>query len=594
MIKDKANSFRYLLPKLWKKIDFKRKRQLWFLLFLMIFSSLAEVLSLGTVIPFLVLLTSPDKIFEYQYVQSIANYFGVNSAESILLPLTLFFVSAILLAGITRLCAVWYQTRLSHEIGEDLSLLIYKHTLYQPFCKHLLRNSSEVISGIGMKTIHVVNGIVMPILNIISAVFLLTSILAVLIFIEPKQALIAIFSIGLIYAAIISATKKKLIIYSRVSSSQTGQVLKVLQEGLGGIRDIIIGQLQPYFLKLYSDTDKPRRRTEANILIIASTPRYLIEASATILIALMAYIIASSEHGVSNAIPILGALALGAQRILPLAQSIFSGWSIMVGSKSSLEDVLELLNHITGSEFEFTNAHGKIFNFKRLIQFQEVSFSYESGRDVLDSVSVDIQKGARLGIIGSTGSGKSTFIDILMGLLQPTKGRLVVDGQVISIENSWDWQKNVSHVPQSIFLSESSVAENIAFGIPKSEIDMTQVRDAARKAQISNSIDLWPFGYETLVGERGVRLSGGERQRIGIARALYKDPKIIIFDEATSALDNQTESDVMKAIECLSNELTIIIVAHRLTTLKGCSQILELINGKINRIGDYSTIIGGR
>jgi ATP-binding cassette subfamily B protein len=592
MQKDRASSFRYLLPRLWGSIGSKRKIQLWVLLFLMILSSLSEVLSLGAVIPFLAMLTAPDKLYEYKYVESIATYFGVNNAAGTLLPLTLLFVAAILLAGITRLCAVWYQTRISHEIGEDLSLSIYRLTLYQPFSAHILRNSSEVISGIGVKTIHVVNGIVMPILNIINSVFLLTSILTVLIYIEPAQALIAIFSIGSIYAVIIFSTKKKLMLYGRVSSGQTVQVLKALQEGLGGIRDILIGQLQPYFLKIYSDIDKPRRRTEANILIIASTPRYLIEALATILIALMAYIIASGEDGVSNAIPILGLLALGAQRILPLAQSIFSGWSIMVGSKSSLEDVLGLLNQATEISFELDNSVFKTFEFKNLIEFQEVSFSYENRRDVLNLVSFSIPRGSRLGIIGNTGSGKSTFIDIFMGLLQPTTGCLVVDGQVISSVNARDWQKNLSHVPQSIFLSEASVAENIAFGIPGNKIDMTRVKEAARKAQISSSIDSWALGYETLVGERGVRLSGGERQRIGIARALYKDPKIIIFDEATSALDNQTESDVMMAIERLSNELTVIIVAHRLSTLKGCTQIIELMGGKINRIGNYSKIIG--
>lgn len=586
------SSFQSLLPKLWKEIDARRKRQLWFLLLLMIISSFAEVISLGAVIPFLGMLTFPEKIFEYKYVESIAFYFGISNGTNILLPLTLFFVAAIFLAGTARLCTVWYQTRVSHEIGEDLSLRIYKHTLYQPYSAHILRNSSEVISAIGVKTIHVVNGIVMPILNIISAVILLTSILAVLIYIEPIQAVAAIISIGSIYALIIFATKKKLMLYSRISSGQTTKVLKAIQEGLGGIRDIIIGQFQPYFLKIYSDIDKPRRRTEANILIIASAPRYLIEALATILIAFMAYVIASSEDSVSKAIPVLGALALGAQRILPLAQLMFSSWSIMIGSKSSLEDVLQHINEATYSKFKTVNAACKSLDFKELIEFQDVSFSYESGRNILNSVNINIPKGTRLGIIGNTGSGKSTFIDIFMGLLQPTKGKLVVDGRLISTANSCCWQKNISHVPQSIFLSESSVAENIAFGIPLNKIDMVKVKEAAHKAQISNAIESWTLGYKTLVGERGLRLSGGERQRIGIARALYSDSKIIIFDEATSALDNQTERDVMMAIESLSTELTIIIVAHRLSTLKGCTHILELIDGKVGRIGDYSQVIG--
>jgi ATP-binding cassette subfamily B protein len=309
-----------------------------------------------------------------------------------------------------------------------------------------------------------------------------------------------------------------------------------------------------------------------------------------LLIIALAYSLAQQDDGIAKAIPILGALALGAQRMLPVLQQAFSAWSSIQSGQASLSDTLELLEQPLPSHAD----QGSIrpLTFTRSISLQQLWFRYAPQSSyVLQDVSFAIAKGSRVGFMGTTGSGKSTLLDIVMGLLQPTDGTLVVDDCVITSVNNRSWQTHIAHVPQAIFLADTTIEENIAFGVPKNQIDHKRVCQAAKQAQIAETIELWPERYQTFVGERGIRLSGGQRQRIGIARALYKQADIIIFDEATSALDSDTEQAVMHAIESLGQDLTLLIIAHRLTTLKSCSQIIELEDGEIKRIGSYQDII---
>lgn len=590
MNKQITQAITQLLSRLWRHISSRRKVQFGLLLVLMIGASFAEVLSIGAVLPFLAVLTAPKHVFEHPAVQYFIQILGISSAEQLLLPLTIVFGVAALLAGGMRLVLLWFSTRLSFATGADLSIDMYRRTLYQPYAVHVARNSSEIINGISGKADGVIHSIIMPTLILISSGVILIAILVVLISIDTVIAMVAFGGFGVLYAFIIWLTRKRLLINSQLIAVKSTHVIKSLQEGLGGIRDVLIDGSQAAYCQIYRDADHPLRLAQGNNLFIGQSPRFGMEALGMLLIAMLAYVLAKQTDGIAKAIPVLGVLALGAQRLLPVLQQAYVAWSSIKGGQASLQASLELLEQPLPDYAGQPMAEP--LPFKQQVSLVQLSFRYTPQTPlVLNNINLNIVKGSRIGFIGTTGSGKSTLIDIIMGLLQPSEGTLEVDGQPITIGNQRNWQAHIAHVPQSIFLADSTIEENIAFGIPKDQIDHGRVIRAAQQAQIADIIESWPEQFQTFVGERGIRLSGGQRQRIGIARALYKQADVIIFDEATSALDNETEETVMQAIAGLSENLTILIIAHRLTTLKNCTEIVELGNCEITRTGTYQEIV---
>jgi ABC-type multidrug transport system fused ATPase/permease subunit len=326
---------------------------------------------------------------------------------------------------------------------------------------------------------------------------------------------------------------------------------------------------------------------------VGASPRYGVEALGMVFIAGLGYMLAAtsgSVNGVASAIPVLGAMALGAQRLLPVVQQIYYAYIGIKGNQSSTQDALDLLDQPM-PEHAYVQPT-KPMAFCAEINLKDLGFRYNSRAPwVFRHLNLQIPKGSRVGFIGVTGSGKSTLLDVVMGLLPPTEGALLIDNNAVIPKNTRAWQAHISHVPQAIYLSDTSITENIAFGVPAELIDLSRVKRAAQQAQIAQTIEGWSDGYRTLVGERGVRLSGGQRQRIGIARALYKKANVIIFDEATSALDSETEAAVMQALETLKRDVTIFIIAHRLSTLKGCDRIVKLDGGNIWAQGTYQHMI---
>jgi ABC-type multidrug transport system fused ATPase/permease subunit len=555
----------------------------------MLLGSFAEIFSIGAALPFLAVLTAPERVFEHAALQPFIRALGLTKPAELILPITIIFGLAALVAGIMRLFLLWASTRLSYATGADLSISIYRRTLYQPYAVHCARNSSEVISGISNKTSATINIITM-ILTLIGSAAMLITILLALLSLDPIIALTAFGGFGLIYVIIISLTRKQLSNNSDRISRESNRVIKSLQEGLGGIRDVLIDGTQAIYCQIYRNADIPMRRAQGNNLFISASPRYGMEALGMLLFAALAYSLSQQADGIAKAIPILGALALGAQRLLPALQQAYGAWTGIRGGQASLRDALDLLDQHLPDYADCPAAQP--LPFKHSISLKQLGFRYSTQTPyVLKQINLTIAKGSRVGFIGTTGSGKSTMLDIVMGMLTPTEGALEIDNQAVTQANNRAWQAHIAHVPQAIFLADSSIEENIAFGVPKEEIDHQRVRQAAEQAQIADSIESWPKQYQTFVGERGIRLSGGQRQRIGIARALYKKADVIIFDEATSALDNETEQAVMQSIGGLSKELTLLIIAHRLTTLKNCTQIVELGEGGIKRVGIYQDIV---
>lgn len=546
----------------------------------MVVASFAEVLSIGAVLPFLGVLMTPEQLFGNPSVQPFAKILNINQADELLLPLTVIFVTAALFSGVMRLVLLWWQTQIGFAIGADFSFQIYMKTLYQPYAIHVSRNSSQIIATISTKTTLVINYFLLPILFIISSLLILIAIMVTLVIIKPFAALIVFSGFGLLYGIISQYTKQKLVKYSSCVSVKSNEAIKILQEGLGGIRDVLIDGTQRVYCNIYKNTDRLLRRSQANIQIIAGAPRFLMESLGMAIIAILAYVLATGKSGIDGAIPILGLLALSAQRLLPVVQSIYSSWTSMNGSLSSVQDVLELLEQELPDNIDRSTINP--IGFNKYLRINNLGFCYpEADSWILRDISIEIQKGSCIGLIGKSGAGKSTLIDIMLGLLHPTKGTIDVDGVIISSDNCSSWQMCVAHVPQVIFLSDSTVAENIALGVPQNLIDYGRIKKVAQAAQIEETIESWSENYHTLVGERGVRLSGGQRQRIGIARALYKKPEILILDEATSALDNETEKSIMETVYNLPGNVTTIIVAHRLSTLSKCDEIYQVENGKI-------------
>ena len=383
--------------------------------------------------------------------------------------------------------------------------------------------------------------------------------------------------------------KKKIYIYGEIVNTEQVKVHKFIQEGLNGIRDILINGTQKIYLKMYKNADLPLRTTIAKIQFTASMPRFVVECIGLLSITFAAYFLLNNNLDIIVMLPLLGAFALGAQKLLPFLQQIFYGITNMRGSKATLIDILDLYSQTMPKNYNVKNL--KTIPLNEMILLDNISFYYEKKKPlIIKKLNLSIKKGSRIGIIGKTGSGKSTLLDIIMGLISPTEGNIVIDKTYLKNTNIRDWQSQIAHVPQSIFLSDTSIAENIAFGVPLDEININKVIEAAKQAAIHDVIENWQEKYNTLIGESGMLLSGGQKQRIGIARAFYNDKKIIVFDEATSSLDTKTEKIIMDNINRLDKEITLIIVAHRITTLSKCSVIVELDKGKIINISSYSDI----
>jgi len=578
------------LVRLWHHLSRIRQRQFLLLLGLMLISAFAEVVSLGAVLPFLSILVAPERVFNHPAVANLTLEWGITSADQLVLPLTVLFAVAAILAGGTRILLLWISTRLTVVCGSELSIEVYRRTLYQSYRVHASRNTSEVISGIINKVNNVVFGVMLPLLTVVSSTVLLVTIMLALIAIDPIVASAAGVGFGVSYLLITLVSRRQLHRNSQRIAFEQTQVVKALQEGLGGIRDVLLDGTQPLYCDIYCKADQPLRRAQGNNVFIAGSPRPAMEALGIVMIAALAYTFSRQNGDVSTALPVLGALALGAQRLLPTLQQLYAAWASIAGNYASLTDTIELLDQTLPVDQKQTTLAP--LSIEKNICFEDVRFRYANDAPwVLDGFNLTIPRGSRVGFVGSTGSGKSTALDLLMGLLVPVEGKLLVDGQPIGGNRVRAWQKIIGHVPQSIYLADSTLAENIALGVPIGDIDQKRVKYAACKAQIADFIESSPEGYQANVGERGIRLSGGQRQRIGIARALYKQSSVLVFDEATSALDNATEQSVMDAIEGFDRDLTILLIAHRLSTVKRCDIIVELEHGRVVAQGTYEQLL---
>jgi ABC-type bacteriocin/lantibiotic exporter with double-glycine peptidase domain len=575
------NKFHNLVFDFWRIISRRRKIECILILFLMVITSLSEIISIGLILPFLSLITNPE------YISTILNKIYINYGISISHEISFFgiiFIISIAISSSFKFILLWSSSKVSHGIGVDLSLMIYKELLYKDYEFHLRKNSSEYTNTIIVKSNILINS-VSSLLAIFSSLIILISALIFLTIIDYKITFSIFIFFSLLYLIISLLVKKILINNSRVISQTSDSLMKFLQESFFSLKEITIHKLQPVYTTLFYNLDINLRKSQANNNTIIIFPRIFLELMATILIIL--FII---NYGLDNEllgiIPVIGTVVLGIQRLLPVMQQLYSAWSSLEGSKGSLLDALEMMkdssvaNLSDSINLDVNALQSTPIDFNNNIFLNKVCYGYPgSEKQVINNFSFNIRKGSTVGVYGKTGRGKTTIIDLLLGLIIPTSGSISIDGIELNKTNIAIWQSQIAHVPQSIFLADTSIAQNIAFGTPIGLIDMERVRKAAEIAKIAEEVECLPSGYLTEVGERGLRFSGGQRQRIAIARALYRKCDLLILDEATSALDEVTEDSVIKSIrESMSNTCTIILISHRMKTINSCDQIINMDN----------------
>lgn len=586
----------YSLRRLFSHVPRRRRWQLGGLVLLMLAGAAAEMATLGAVVPFLAMLADPDGAASHPLLETFGGLRAGRDAPALLLVAAAFFATVALVAAAVRMMLFWASYRFTFGLGADIGGEVYRRTLYRPYTWHVARNSSESVAAIE-KVNSVTNSVIVQIVQGGVAFLIAAAVLSTLLYLDFRTAVAAGTCFALLYGLTTIISRQRLRRNALLIASNRTNRVRAVQEGLGGIRDVLLDGTQPIYHKRFAAFDNEMRRAQAGNAFIGASPRVIMESAGVILIMALAYALSTRQGGLAHAIPVLGALALGAQKLLPQMQQIYYAWSAITGNRRELDDVLDLLEAPLAPQYAVAAVSASDLRpqpGKPLIALRGVSFRYHAdGPEILRAIELEIPRGRRIGIVGTTGSGKSTMIDLIMGLLPPSQGRIEIEGQPLELRNLRTWQERIAHVPQSIFLVDASIAENIALGTPSPEIDWPRLEEAARTAQLDEFIAILPDGFRTAVGERGVRLSGGQRQRIGIARALYKRADVLVLDEATSALDNQTEQDVMGALEQLHGERTILTIAHRLSTIQRCDEIVVVSQGTIVGCGSWDTLIAG-
>src|SRR5438067_6021282 len=581
------------MRELYSMLSPRRRRQLYLVLCLMIAGAFAELATIGAVLPFLSLLADPHRVEQVPLLAAFFGELGAVTPHERLVAATGLFVILAVVAAAVRLQLTWSSQDFVFSLGHDLAVDIQRRLLLQPYTFHINHNTSSLVAALEKIGVLVFN-VLQQVMQAAIAVFISLFIVAALIAIDPFTALAAAAAFSLVYLLVSAFTRRRLAANSQIVGVSFDERVKIMQESLGGIRDVIIDNSQAVYLEAFRRVDDRFNTAKANTAFIGAAPRFVIESLGMVLIAVLAIAISAREGGFAGALPILGALALGAQRLLPLLQQIYVGWSLAAGNESVIVQVLDLMRLPVDQELARA-GHVPPLPLLDRIRVDNVSFAYASRRGpALQNISFDIPCGARIALIGKTGSGKRTLADLLMGLIEPAEGSISVDGVPLAHDNRRNWQRSIAHVPQAIFLADASIERNIAFGVPADAIDRKRVIDAARKAQLDEFVHALPEGYDTHVGERGVRLSGGQRQRLGIARAIYKEASVLVLDEATSALDDATEAAVMEALDQLGDEgRTIILIAHRLSTVSRADIVVRLDNGRLAELGSYAEVVGG-
>ncbi len=563
------------------------------LLIMIITMALLDMIGVASILPFMAVLTNPSLIDTNNVLNSIfqiSNSFGVETNEEFLffLGILIFFL---LIASLTfKALTLYTQIRFIRMCEYSIGKRLVAGYLNQPYSWFLSRNSAELGKTILSEVATVIGNGLYPLIELIAKSILVISIISLLFVVDTKLALIAGFSLSCTYLLIFYFVRNFLSKSGQERLKNNELRFTLVSEAFSAAKEVKVGGLEETYIKNFSNYAQIFAKTIASSLVVAQLPKFIVEAIAFGGILLIILHNMSQTGNFNHTLPIISLYVFAGYRLIPALQQIYNSFTQLTFIYPSVDKLYDDLKNLKSSN---KNEDQDVLVFNKTITLNHIHYNYpNTSRIILQDINLTIPVNSTIGFIGSTGCGKTTAVDIILGLLKPQKGTLEVDGKVITEQNTRAWQRTIGYVPQHIYLSDDTVAANIAFGIEPKNNNQDMINKASKIANLHQFVaNELPNQYQTVIGERGVKLSGGQRQRIGIARALYHNPKVLILDEATSALDNQTEQAVMEAVSNLSKDITIILIAHRLNTVKNCDIIYKLEKGKIVDQGSFDELI---
>lgn len=563
------------LSKIWALFTPTEKRKAVWMLLLVILMAGAETLGVVSIMPFLSVLGRPAIIQENPVLQAIYETFGFQSSRDFIFVLGLFSIFLVVASSAFKAVTQHVLNRFVHLQRHALSSRLLSRYLHQPYEFFLARNPSILAKNVLSEVDQLMFDLIQPLSQLLAQGAVILAMTLLIFSYDPWMATCIVAALSLLYTVIYGVVRKRLARIGKERQTANGQRYQACSEALGGIKDVKITHSAGAYLEKFDHASRQLSRHTATNDTLSQSPLYIVEASGYTGLILIALILLLRSNDIAQVLPALGLYGFAAYRMLPAAQIIYRGFARLKFSSATLSSIHRDLM----LDQELPANPGPSLALEKEIRLQGICYAYPTAPDklILDGFDLVVPANASIGIVGKSGAGKSTVMDILLGLLQPQAGTLTVDGTPITADNLAAWQRSIGYVPQHIYLADASVAENIAFGVPKEQIDMQAVERAACAAHIHNFVaNELPQGYAARVGDRGIRLSGGQRQRIGIARALYRDPPILLMDEATSALDSETELAVNSEILQLSGRKTVVIIAHRKTSLDNCQTLIDI------------------
>lgn len=582
------------LIKLFHFLTYSQKKKFFLLQILIIFMSVTEVASLMIIGGFLSIISDFEQIYNNPLLFSAYNFFSQDSPETFIVIFGFGVLVFLIFSSVLSMFTVWRLSIFSAQIGANLSSQLFSYYMLRPWLFHAAGNSSDLINKIAAETERVNSGIISPLLQL-NAKLVLAFLICISLFIyDPMIASLIALVFSSAYFLLFFTVRRNLTINGERISRFQALRYKLMSEGFGGIKELLLTNRQNYFIDEFEEASINFSFAKARNLIYGQIPRYLIEMIAfSMVIIFVLYLALVSSASISTIFPIISVYALAALKLLPALQQIYYSLSMMRGHLPGLDNMEEDLTKSREKSIQNSSVDLMLnkLNFSQNVRLKNINFSYEGTTNkTLQDININIGCNQTIGIVGSSGSGKSTLVDILLGLIQPDTGSIFIDDIKLESSNLKLWQQSIGFVSQNIFLADESIENNITFGISNNKIDKKKLLTAIELAQLKDFVVSLPRNEKTIVGERGVQLSGGQRQRIGIARALYNDSKMLVLDEATSSLDGITEKLIMESIDSFMGEKTLVIIAHRLSTVKKCDKIYLLESGKVIEEGNFEAL----